>query len=160
MKKEYDYKNNSKVMNEHRFCQEGVPCRNYKSNTEMQELRMNEILEPKIKEYNQDNRTVLFQFQTKEWQRNPRGEIHGGIISSMFDTALGLTAYYMSEKKDVTTAELSMSFIRPLEFKDELIVHSEVQHLGRTLVRVTGKGYSKKTKKLLAMSHGTFMILS
>ncbi len=39
---------------------------------------------------------------------------HGGIISSMFDSAIGLTAIFAAGWREATTIDLNVSFLRPL----------------------------------------------
>ncbi len=119
--------------------------------------RMNQMLDPQIIEYDKSKMTSVIAFVTKDWQRNTKGEIHGGVISAIFDTAMGYTAAYMSGKTEISTTDLSISYIRPMSKEDMLIVYSKVQKMGRTLIRVTAEGFSKNTDKIVATSQATFL---
>lgn len=54
------------------------------------ELRLNNMLDPFVLGYQEDDQSSEILFCTQEWEKNQRDEIHGGAIASMFDTAMGV----------------------------------------------------------------------
>ncbi len=125
--------------------------------TENAEHRMNAMLAPEVCGYDKEKMTSTIRFEKKEWEQNQRGELHGGAVAAMFDTAMGVSVAAFSEN-DVTTADLSMSYIRP--FRGQAFrFESEVIHLGRTLVRVSSKAYDEATGKCLASATSNFVRL-
>ncbi len=125
--------------------------------TKNAEHRMNAMLAPKVCGYDEGKMTSAIRFEKKEWEQNQRGELHGGAVAAMFDTAMGMSVAAFSEG-DVTTADLAVSYIRP--FRGEAFrIESEVIHLGRTLVRVSAKAYDEATEKCLASATSNFVRL-
>lgn len=63
---------------------------------------------------------------------NPSGDIFGGWVLSQMDLAAGICAGQRAQRRDVTVAVESMSFIRPVKVGDVLGVYTEVEKVGRT----------------------------
>lgn len=112
------------------------------------------MLAPEIVSYDKETMTTAIQFEKKEWERNQRGELHGGSIAAMFDTAMGVSVAGFSGR-DVTTADLSVSYIRPF-IGERFEFRSEVVHAGRSLCRVSAKAYDVATGKCLASGTANF----
>ncbi|NKB33672.1 MAG: hotdog fold thioesterase [Pseudomonadales bacterium] len=88
---------------------------------------------------------------------NNGGRVHGGVLSSLADTAAG-AAVRLVRPKDTfaATSDLSISFIRP-PTGDRLTAKAEVFHAGKQLYRVEIVILSNK--KLVAKCNTTFMIV-
>ncbi len=96
-------------------------------------------------------------FEAESWMLNRRKEVNGGIITTMFDMAMGVTANACLEKgKQVTTAGLNVSYIRPFTNHDYTIV-SEISNAGKTLIRVYAKAIDTETKTVMALCTGDFV---
>ena len=119
-------------------------------------VNMNSLLSPEPYGYDEDNLSAQIRFVRKDCERNERGEIHGGAISAMFDTAMGMTVLAYSDSEGVSTADLSVSFIRPF-LGDSYIVKTEIIHLGRSLVRVRATAYDEGNGKALASATSNFV---
>jgi len=63
---------------------------------------------------------------------NPSGDIFGGWVLSQMDLAAGICAGQRAQRRVVTVAVESMSFIRPVKVGDVLGVYTEVEKVGRT----------------------------
>ena len=61
-----------------------------------------------------------------------------------------------SDSEGVSTADLSVSFIRPF-LGDSYIVKTEIIHLGRSLVRVRATAYDEGNGKALASATSNFV---
>ena len=105
---------------------------------------MNALLAPELCDLDEEN--------------NERGEVHGGAISAMFDTAMGITVLAYCDSVEISTADLSVSFIRPF-LGESFIFRSEVIHLGRSLVRVRAIAYDEASGKTLASATTNFVHL-
>lgn len=64
--------------------------------------------------------TVTYSFPTQTWQINEKGGIHGGAIAGMFDTAFGVVANFTAGPEGATTTDMTVSFMRGVEFGMEL----------------------------------------
>ena len=118
---------------------------------------MSALLSPRLMDYNEGCMTSTIRYETSEWEMNHRGQVHGGAISAMFDVSMGVSVAVFSHR-DVTTAEMSISYIRPF-IGDAFDFRTSVVHLGSKLGRVECKAYDVKTGKLTATAHATFSYL-
>ena len=129
-----------------------------KNITEGNENRLNALLCPEPFSWDAEKSTAKIRFKGKEWEKNQRGELHGGAIASMFDTAMGMSVLAFSGAKEVSTADLNISYIRPF-LGESYVIDVDVVHLGSKLVRTMAKAYDEQTKKCLASATGNFVFL-
>ena len=95
--------------------------------------------------------------ELKDHHLNNGGRIHGGVLSSLADTAAGAAVRSVRpEGKLSATTDLSISFIRP-PAGNSLKALAEVIHAGRQLFRCEISIYSEE--KLVAKTNATFMIV-
>lgn len=88
---------------------------------------------------------------------NNGGRVHGGVLSSLADTAAGAAVRSVrSQNSFAATTDLSISFIRP-PAGDKLTAKAEVFHAGKKLYRVEINIFSKR--KLVAKCSTTFMVI-
>lgn len=106
-----------------------------------------------------EDRSATYAFETQKWQINERGGIHGGAILGMFDTAFGVTANLTAGPGEATTTDMTVSFLRGVEYgmKVELTVY--IVKAGRSLIRQRGELRDADTGKLLAIGSGSWMPL-
>ncbi len=119
---------------------------------------LSNMLEPEYVACDPKNKTTRIRYKRFKWEENGRGEVHGGVISAMLDTSMGVTAMAFLDH-DVSTADMSISFVRPFAGRS-FIIESEVIHLGRRIVRLSAKAYDEETGKLLASGTSNFMPVS
>lgn len=81
------------------------------------------------------------------------GRLHGGIIATMVDVAMGAAAATMGRL--YRTAELKLNYIAPAFETDLLIVEGRVIHPGKTLA-VTEANLYNGEGKIVAVGIGTF----
>jgi uncharacterized protein (TIGR00369 family) len=65
---------------------------------------------------------------------NPRGNIHGGTLMKLADTAGGVCATRHARARVVTIVVDSMTFERPVYVGNLLVVHASVTWTGRTSI--------------------------
>jgi len=63
---------------------------------------------------------------------NAYGDIFGGWLLSMMDSAAGLTAARRAKGRAVTVAMDGMQFHQPVKVGDEVSVYAEIEKVGRT----------------------------
>lgn len=130
-----------------------------KTRVESDANRINALFKPRPISCDYQQRTSAIAYPVQPWQRNPYGEAHGGVIATMFDTAMGVTAHWFADGHRATTVDLAINYIAPLPCGEEMIVYSRVQKAGRTLIRLTAEGKSAGDGKLIATASANFMIL-
>jgi len=67
---------------------------------------------------------------------NPSGDVHGGVVMKLVDTAAGLTAVRHTRSRCVTVAMDSMTFEGPVHVGDLLHLHSVLSWTGRTSMEI------------------------
>jgi uncharacterized protein (TIGR00369 family) len=65
---------------------------------------------------------------------NPRGNVHGGTLMKLADTAGGVCASRHTRQRVVTVVMDSMTFEEPVFVGDLVIVHAQVTWTGRTSI--------------------------
>ena len=114
-----------------------------------------EFLGIKIEEYSEGKATCSISLRDHHF--NNGGRVHGGVLSSLADTAAGAAVRSVRpEGKLSATTDLSISFIRP-PTGDSLVALAEVIHAGRKLFRCEIAIYCEN--KLVAKTNATFMIV-
>lgn len=75
---------------------------------------------------------VTFEFVPAEFHYNPIGSVHGGVISTILDSAMGCTLHSLVPQGTAyTTLELKVNFLRAITIKTgALLCAGKVIHLG------------------------------
>ena len=93
--------------------------------------RLNDQMAPRFVGCNAEKRTMSVAFTAQEWMLNPNGTLHGGMISAATDMVLSILARYLSKKRVMVTAQLSMNFLKTIAQGDTFVVHATAEHVGR-----------------------------
>jgi acyl-CoA thioesterase YciA len=75
---------------------------------------------------------------------NANGDIFGGWVLSQMDQAGGIAAVEKAQGRVVTIAIDAMTFIRPVRVGDVLCVYTEVDHVGRTSMKVHIEAWAQR----------------
>ena len=103
--------------------------------------------------------TVTYAFPTQTWQINEKGGIHGGAIAGMFDAAFGVVANFTAGENEATTTDMTVSFLRGVEYGMTLHLKVFIVKAGRSLIRQRAELTDAATGKLLATAGGSWMPL-
>lgn len=88
---------------------------------------------------------------------NNGGRVHGGVLTSLADTAAGAAVRTIRPTgMSTATTDLSISFLRP-PTNNKLTAIAEVIHAGKTLYRVEIGIFC--SEELVAKTHATFMLI-
>lgn len=120
-----------------------------------------EHLKPQFISCDYANREACIAFEALEWELNPGGSLHGGIIVTCFDVSFGLTCHYYAKQHMVTTVNLTTTFLKPVLLGDVVHYHVKITNLGRTLISLTAEGKVNRNGKevLVGTATATFMKL-
>ena len=88
-------------------------------------------------------------YKKLDWELNHRGEMHGGATATMFDLSMGMTVSAFAGGENVTTTDITVSYIRPF-FGDSFDFEVEVLHIGKSLIRVRSIARDTQTGKEMA----------
>ncbi len=90
---------------------------------------------------------------------NPNGSVHGGVIFTMVDTAMGMAAMsVLDEGQFCTTIEIQIRFLRPA-VSGHLEATVVVVKPGRKIIHLEARVHDAETR-LIATGAATFAVLS
>ena len=67
---------------------------------------------------------------------NPSGDVHGGTLMKLADTAGGIAAVRHAKRRVVTAIADSMTFEHPVKVGDLVLIDAQVSWVGRTSLEV------------------------
>ena len=101
---------------------------------------------------------VVIDFEAGPQHANPMGTLHGGIICTIADSAMGLAyASTLADSDAFSTVELKVNFLRPVR-RGRLTAHGRVVTAGRTL-GLTECDVTDADGRLIARASSTCMTL-
>lgn len=80
-------------------------------------------------------KVVLLSFPVESWQLNPAGTMHGGMICTALDIAMGCIAFVSGEAAFTPTIQMSVNFVKSVQQGDTLIVEGICDHHGLRIVQ-------------------------
>lgn len=99
------------------------------------------------------------QFQPLPEHFNPHGTLHGGVLSALADSAMGMTwLHNVAKGKSFTTLELKINFLKPV-WHAPLRAVGRILKAGRTIGLVICDIYDENGS-LVAHASSTIMMLS
>lgn len=128
------------------FCGPDTPCSIH---------RINDMLAPEFAACSAEEQSLTLSLTVREWMLNPRGTLHGGIMSTMLDMAMGMLTRYYRKTNLVSTVSLSVNYLRPVQPGEQVAIRAEVQKLGRRVLFMQAQ--LRSGGKTAASATATFM---
>ncbi|UHA75055.1 PaaI family thioesterase [Paenibacillus sp. 481] len=100
---------------------------------------------------------VVLKLDAQPHHLNVIGIVHGGVLASLLDNAMGLATMLLRPNESTVTSNLNINFVAPLK-ADELIVTVEVIHQSRRTLTCTGRVESS-SGTLGTIGTGTFRVI-
>lgn len=91
-----------------------------------------------------DHRDPAIRVAAMPADTNAHGDIFGGWLMSMMDSAAGLTAARYSKGRAVTVAMDGMQFHLPVHVGDEISVYAEIERVGRTSMTIAVESWRRE----------------
>ncbi|WP_206446671.1 PaaI family thioesterase [Agrococcus sp. KRD186] len=106
-----------------------------------------------------DPGTAVFRCTPDESHANPIGAIHGGLVCTLLDSALGCAAHTtLPAGTGYTSIELKVSYLRPVRAGDELTCTGTVVKPGRRVVFAEGE-VTDASGRVVATASGTLLVM-
>lgn len=104
---------------------------------------------------------VIFSFEPQEYHYNPIGSVHGGVITSVLDSAMGCTLHsILPAGSGYTTLELKVNFLKAVSHKNKkMIAKGKIIHSGKSTALVEAD-LRDEEGKIYAHSISTCMIFN
>jgi uncharacterized protein (TIGR00369 family) len=98
-----------------------------------------------IKPHQVSEGRVSFKLVPSEYHYNPIGTVHGGVISTLVDSAMACAVHTLLPKGTAyTTLELKVNFIKPLKSDTgEVICEGKIIHVGGRVATAEAKVIDK-----------------
>ena len=81
-----------------------------------------------------------YRYVSEAWMRNPAGVTHGGMLATMLDNAMGITARIVSPSEGIApTAELHVSYLRPVPVDTAIRIAVSVDQISSRMIRMRAK---------------------
>ena len=93
-----------------------------------------------------------------EAEINIYGTLHGGIITWLMDTTMGIFGRAYTGYETIVTMDIHVNFLRPVYAGDEVFIKAKVTHAGSKIVNCISEMYVKD--KLAATADSTFFNLN
>ncbi len=107
---------------------------------------------------NKTQKAVILGLRLAKPHTNARGLIHGGLIASLADNAMGYScAQAMDRSASLVTVGLAVDFVGSAEIGQWLAVESEVIRTGGTLC--FAQSLIKADDAVIARANGTFRVV-
>ena len=100
---------------------------------------------------------ALFGFVSTDKHRNHRGIVHGGMLTTFADQAMGMTGRRATGEKPHATIEINMQFIGAVKVGDFVEAHCEIVRETRSLLFIESK--LKVGSRIVASTSGIWKIL-
>lgn len=91
-----------------------------------------------------ESATIVAQEMNPE-HANPAGNVHGGVIMKLIDTAAGVVAKRHARSNVVTASIDRLDFINPVYIGDLVILRASINYVGRTSMEVGVRVESENT---------------
>ncbi len=75
---------------------------------------------------------------------NAYGDIFGGWLMGLMDSAAGLTAARLSHGRAVTVAMDGLEFHQPVHIGDEVSIYTQVERVGRTSMAIATEAWRRE----------------
>ena len=102
--------------------------------------------------------TRLCGFLADDRHGNKRGVVHGGMLATAFDVALGNASWEAAEQLPSATVQLAVQYVGALKLGEFAVITSEVIKATRSLVFV--RGVMRVEDRVIATADGVWKILA
>ena len=128
------------------FCGPDTPCSVH---------RINDMLAPEFVSCSAEEQSLTLSLKVREWMLNPKGTLHGGIMSTMLDMTMGMLVRCYRKSNQVSTVSLSLNYLRAIHPDETVCLHAEVQKLGQRVAFVQAQ--LRSGERIAVMATATFI---
>lgn len=102
---------------------------------------------PKLLEVDYPAQTLVFEYPSEPWMRNPAGHMHGGMIATILDNAMCTAVRGIAGIGDSPTVSLQVSYVRPVRIGIPVGVTVRVSGCGRTMAYLSAEVWQGDNRK-------------
>lgn len=98
-------------------------------------------MNPQLESCDEQAKTLIFSYETKDWMRNPGGAVHGGVIAEAISMAINALAWYYADQKQNPAVSIQLSYPRPALIGPRIYVQATAIHAGRNMAYVGARAW-------------------
>lgn len=118
---------------------------------------INHMLHMDLVSVQEQPKRIILRFPVKEWALNPAGNLHGGIICSLLDVAMGCMSYACSNAIFTPTIQMSVNFVKGILPDDVVYIEVFVDHIGKRMVQTRAIARNQN-EIVVASAHASYAI--
>lgn len=103
-----------------------------------------------------NSKKVVIAFDVEAWEMNPAGNMHGGMLATALDIAMGCVAYSLSDAVFTPTISMSLNYVTGVRTGDVLEIEGICDHTGTRIAQV--RGIARVRGKVAATANGSYVI--
>ena len=121
---------------------------------------INNMLNLSIHSCDPASRTAVFLAHTEPWMSNSTGVVHGGILATYLDYAMGMLCHYLSGARSDPSIHLDTNFLRPVSLNEAILIRASVTKLGaRVCFAESSIARAEEPETPLATALGTYCVI-
>ncbi len=105
-----------------------------------------------------DGNVLVCGFEAQAKHGNKRGVVHGGMIATAFDVALGNACWDAAGQQPSATVQLNIHYIGALKMGDFAVITSEVTRAARTMT--FARAVMRVEDRVIATADGVWKVLN
>ena len=113
---------------------------------------------PTLLSCNSEEMTIRLSYDLADWMVNPWGVVHGGLITTLMDSAFGMLACCANGGVICPTISLTSQFLSSVTTEYPLIIEAKVERFGRIVAHLSAKCW--QNGKLTNTATGVFSTAS
>lgn len=126
---------------------------------DVREIGITSAMGQKVVSIDAENLYCEISFPIRDWQVNPYGTCHGGMIATALDNALGGVAKWANLDNVVTTLNMNINYLKAVHNHENLIVKVKCISWGKVVMTLLGEAYEESTGILTNTVSATYRIL-
>lgn len=83
-----------------------------------------------------ENGELRLRHKVTEAAANPAGNLHGGIITWLMDSTMGMLSRSYTGYERTVTMDIHVNFLRAVKVGDEMLITGRITHSGKQIVNV------------------------
>jgi len=101
--------------------------------------------------------SIKFKVTVKEDWLNPLNILHGGIMVTLMDDAMGIAVYTLNQENRFASINLNTDFFKSVKEGEQIFIHSKIEKAGRQVVHATAYIENEKGQ-LIAKSTSNLVV--
>ena len=122
--------------------------------------RIHEMMKKSFVACSEQERWITLSYEVEEWEQNPIGTMHGGLIATAIDSTCGILVRYLSGTLRTPTVSMTINYLATVPVGERLLVTARVVKVGRSLVNLCAEAVLESSKKTAATATAVFFPIS